>query len=155
MSVTPGQAPDLSMYYDSAWNTTLYYSEGPQDKVYNAVAKLPITANSTQPKENAIGFITPVRYITEGSSLSVENQSFLVQNWTLFLPEGTISFSPNSSYLESSLDPSGNFAFYSDATFIFSITTGTKNFLGAKGYVAIVTDPSPGTGRNVYIYFAK
>ena len=152
MSITPGQAPDLSVYYKSEWNELQYYSQGPEDKVYNSLGKLPVTSDSTQPPENAVGFIAAARYVTDGS-LSVENQSFLIQNWTLFLPEGTISFSPNSSYLESAVF--GTFAFDVNQTLIFRIVSGTKNFFASNGYVVIVTDPEPGTGRNVYVYFSK
>jgi hypothetical protein len=152
MSITPGQAPDLSVYYNSSWGEVEYYSKGPDDKVYNSVGKTPVTADSTQPKENAIGFFARASYLTDGE-LNVENQSFLVQNWTLFLPQGTITFSPNSSYLEEQVF--GNFAFSPSRTLIFRIVSGTRNFFAVNGYVAIVTDPEPGTGRNVYVYFAK
>jgi len=117
MSITPGQAPDLSVYYNSKWFSTEYFSQGPEDKVYNSVGKVPVTSDSTQPPENSVGFIAAARYITDGD-LSVENQSFLIQNWTLFLPEGNISFSPNSSYLEANAD--GNFAFYPNETLWFT-----------------------------------
>lgn len=152
MSVIPGSAPDLSVYYNSSWGEVEYYSKGPDDKVYNSVGKTPVTADSTQPKENAIGFFARASYITDGE-LDVKNQSFLVQNWTLFLPEGSISFSPNSSYLEEQVF--GEFAFNPNRTLWFKITSCTRNFLFSSGYVAIVTDPEPGNGRNVYIYFAK
>ena len=152
MSITPGQAPDLSVYYSSNpnWSEVLYYSQGPEDKLYELVGKTPVTADSTQPKENAIGFIGRNSYSTDGV-LSVENESFFIQNWTLFLPEGTISFSPNSSYLESAVF--GSFAFVNNQTYFFRIVSGTKNFFASNGYVAIVTDDK--RGRNVYVYFSK
>jgi hypothetical protein len=150
MSITPGQAPDLSVYYNSKWFSTEYFSQGPEDKVYNSVGKVPVTSNSTQPPENSVGFIAAARYITDGD-LSVENQSFLVQNWTLFLPEGTISFSPSSSYLENAVF--GTFAFDDNQTYFLRIVSGTKNFFASNGYVAIVTDDKG--GRNVYVYFSK
>ena len=152
MSITPGQQPDLSFYYNSAWSEAYYYSKGPEDKAYNAVAKSPITADSTQPKENAIGFLTAVRYITDGL-LNADNKAFLIQNWTIYLPEGSISFSPNSSYLEN--EKFGYFAFYPNETLIYRIVSGTKDFFACNGYVAIVTDPAPGTGRNCYVYLSK
>jgi hypothetical protein len=152
MPIKPGKSPDLSFYYDSNWSEKYYFSENPEDKAYNEVEKTPITANSMEPKENAIGFIAPVRYVTNGA-INVENQSFFIQNWTVYLPEGTISFSPNSSYLEAQVF--GNFAFGPGRTLWFKITSCTRNFLLFDGYVAIVTDPTPGTGRNVYVYFDK
>jgi len=152
MTITPGQKPDLSFYYNSNWGDLQYFNSPPGDKMYNSVQKVPITADSTQPKENAIGFITPISYITNGE-LTFENQSILLQQWTLFLPEGSITFAPNSSYLEYKVF--GDFAFSQDKTYWFKITSGTRNFLFSNGYVAIVTDPEPGFGRNCYVYFDK
>ena len=152
MHITPGQSPDLSFYYNFAWGEDYYYSKGPEDKVYNAVQKVPITADSMQPKENSIGFITPQRYIYDGED-TLANPGFYIQNWTVYLPEGSISFSPNASYLE--VQVFGDFGFNPDRTLWFKITSCTRNFLFSTGYVAIVTDPDPGTGRNVYVYFDK
>ena len=152
MSITPGQQPDLSFYYNSAWAENYYYSKGPEDKAYSKVDKVPITADSTQPKENAIGFFTAQRYIYDGDE-TLANPGFFIQNWTLYLPEGSISFSPNSSYLEANEE--GNWAFYPNETLIFRIVSGTKDFFACNGYVAIVTDADPGTGRNCYVYLSK
>jgi len=151
MSITPGQEPDLSFYYNSTWSSDEYYDLPEGDKAYNSLTKVPVTEDSTQPKENKIGFLTPIRYSNYLNG-GVE-EPYLLQQWTLFLPEGSITFGPNSSYLEEKVF--GNWAFNPSSTLWFKITSGTRNFLFSNGYIAIVTDPIPGTGRNCYVYFEK
>lgn len=115
--------------------------------------KLNLVADSTQPEENAVGFFVRSGYFTNDNYSMDPSAGFYQATWTFYLHQGTITILPNTSDLEESVF--GYAGFESGKTLWFRIVSGTQHFFQVNGYVAIVTDPAPGNGRNVYIYFAK
>lgn len=138
MPILSGQPPDLTFFYDRLWFTEGYTTVS-NDQFEIIDDTVPVVADPTQPKENRIGFIQRHIYFVYES---------FQQMWTLFFPQGSITFFPCASVLEATDD---RYGFIDNETLIFRIASGTKDFFACNGYVCFVTDSEGGRTGLVYL----
>jgi len=145
--------PDLTFYYSVDNAAGAVFAEQPigpnivqtfVSPLYDIIPPIPIDLKISIGSLCDVGTLFDVNNTT-GYYDTVDSSVFYFKN-------GSIAFNPNILWVQNSTTK--HYLFPPNSTNIYSIVSGTKDYLNYKGFIEIITD-AENINRKVNIYFLK